>query len=56
MLEYADIRLISRHYLTKQFGEYMQLPPKNQRIDHGNGAIIDLHKSYRVYQQGIGQL
>mgnify|MGYP001063272906 CR=1 FL=1 len=38
-------------YLIKQFGDYMQLPPEDQRTNHGNGAIIDLYQSYKVYQQ-----
>lgn len=37
-------------YLTKQFGDYMQLPPESQRITH-NG-FIDLEHSYKDYRDG----
>lgn len=35
-------------YLTKQFGDYMTLPPETDRITH-NG-FVDLTKSYKWYQ------
>jgi len=38
-------------YLTKQFGDYMKLPPEDKRITH-NG-FIDLQHSYKCYQSGL---
>jgi lipopolysaccharide cholinephosphotransferase len=37
-------------YLTQHFGNYMQLPPKDQR-EAKHIYIVDLNKSYREYQK-----
>lgn len=37
-------------YLTKQFGDYMKLPPDEDRLGHHYG-IVDLEKSYTEYQK-----
>ena len=38
-------------YLTMEFGDYMKLPPEEDRINHENGAIIDFEKPYTYYVQ-----
>lgn len=44
------------NYLTIQFGDYMKLPPKDQRVG-GHDGIVDLNKSYHYYvEQGIGEV
>ena len=44
------------HYhlmLEQMFGDYMELPPVDKRINHCNGAsIIDLNRSYKNYKKG----
>jgi len=37
-------------YLKIEYGNYMQLPPEDQRHVHNNGGIIDLEKSFKYYQ------
>lgn len=37
-------------YLTKQFGNYMKLPPREKRVN-GHPAFVDLKKTYRYYQK-----
>lgn len=37
-------------YLSKQFDDYMKLPPESERIRHSDGAIVDVNQSYKVYQ------
>lgn len=37
-------------YLTMAFGDYMQLPPKDQRIAHHEYEFIDLDNSYLKYK------
>lgn len=39
-------------YLTMDFGNYMQLPPKNKQVSVHPAAIIDLTKSYEDYIRG----
>ena len=41
-------------YLRKQFGDYMQLPPEEQRYTHH--GFIDLEHSYRDYRDGLRSL
>lgn len=38
-------------YLKHQFGDYMELPPENQRIQH-HPYIVDLQYSYQEYAEG----
>lgn len=37
-------------YLAMAFGNYMQLPPEEQRICHHEYEVIDMERSYRVYR------
>lgn len=36
------------HYLKQQFGDYMKLPPENERLQH-HPYIVDLEHSYQEY-------
>lgn len=36
--------------LTKQFGDYMKLPPESERYNH-SGGIIDTERPYSFYQE-----
>lgn len=36
-------------YLKMDFGDYMELPPVEQRVSNHSLEIIDLHKSYKDY-------
>jgi len=36
-------------FLTRVFGDYMKLPPEEQRIAHHYNEVIDLEKSYKDY-------
>lgn len=38
------------NYLSTVFGEYMQLPPENQRVAHHETVFIDPEKSYTNYK------
>lgn len=39
-------------YLTRDFGDYMKLPPIEEQEFHcGDGGIIDINQSYKIYQQ-----
>ncbi len=40
------------NYLTQQFGDYMQLPPKEKQFAHHDFAVFDLEHSYKDYQSG----
>ena len=41
-------------YLTMDFGDYMQLPPEEERISsHSQGGIIDFERSYKYYQERL---
>lgn len=35
-------------YLGRQFGDYMKLPPENERLCHE--GFVDLHRSFKEYQ------
>lgn len=37
-------------YLTMNFGDYMQLPPKEDQVARHNSAFIDLENSYTKYK------
>lgn len=39
-------------YLTKQFGDYMSLPPENERIDH-HQVYVSVDESYLSYRKDI---
>lgn len=40
-------------FLTQMFGNYMELPPENERLGHvSEGTVIDLEHSYKDYQFG----
>ena len=41
-------------YLTKQFGDYMTVPPESERVTHG--CFFDGKHSYREYQRGSLQI
>lgn len=36
-------------YLTKMYGNYMKLPPKEKQVAHHYNEIIDLNRSYKEY-------
>ncbi|MDO4479201.1 MAG: LicD family protein [Lachnospiraceae bacterium] len=38
-------------YLTRDFGDYMTLPPEDQRVTVHPGALIDLNRSYVSYRE-----
>lgn len=38
-----------RVYLENSYGNYMQLPPEEQRKGHGDSIIIDLENDYSEY-------
>ena len=41
-------------YLTMDFGNYMELPPKDKRVTRHKTKVIDLNKSYKDYaKEGI---
>lgn len=40
----------SHEYLKKRYGDYMKLPPENQRKFHHHHIGIDFEKSYREYK------
>ena len=37
-------------YLSIAFGDYMQLPPEEKRVNHHEYEFIDLDKSYKEYE------
>lgn len=37
-------------YLTDQYGDYLKLPPKEERVNPHFG-FVDLEKSYTYYQK-----
>ncbi len=42
--------------LTAQYGDYLTLPPKNQRVSHNEYAIIDFNKPYTYYLQKLSKV
>ena len=38
-------------YLTAHFGDYMKLPPENERQSHDIGGIVDLEKPFSYYAE-----
>lgn len=38
------------NYLSRDFGNYMELPPKEKQIPVHDAAVIDLEKSYKEYE------
>ena len=44
------------HYLSTEFGDYMQLPPEEKRVSNHPSVVIDFDKSYQEYQKaGVKQ-
>jgi len=39
-------------YLTREFGDYMKLPPKEQQVSRHPTVVLDLEHSYREYASG----
>ena len=37
------------NYLTQMYGDYMTLPPPEQRVSHHDYTVLDLEKSYKEY-------
>lgn len=37
-------------YMSKRYGDYMTLPPENERRQHHSTVIIDPYKSYKEYE------
>lgn len=42
--------------LKELFGDYMKLPPKDQRIPHNEYAIIDFNRPYTYYLQKLNKI
>ena len=40
----------SKDYLSSQFGNYMELPPEDQRLDH-HQVCVSTNKSYKEYKK-----
>lgn len=53
VLEFEGIQVIApkeyHKYLVAEYGDYMQLPPENQRVAHHDAVVIDPRRSYRDY-------
>ena len=41
----------TEEYLTQTYGDYMKLPPENERHGHGKNMILDLQNDYHRYLQ-----
>ena len=41
-------------YLTMDYGDYMRLPPEEQRMTHVQDMIVDFEKSYTYYLEKAG--
>ena len=56
LLEFEGFMLKVPHqykrYLEIKYGDYMKLPPEDQRKGHGTNIIIDLENSYKKYTAG----
>lgn len=37
-------------YLRMAFGDYMQLPPKDERVPKHDAVFVDLNNSYKEYK------
>lgn len=52
-VEFEGVLLNAPHdyirYLEIKYGDYMKLPPENERTGHGKNIIIDLQNSYEKY-------
>ena len=53
MHDFEDIQIripfLYDEYLTKQYGNWRELPPENQRVSVDNLFKVDLNKSYLEY-------
>ena len=38
-------------YMTRRYGDYMKLPPEEDRVKHHSYVFMDAHKSYRDYNK-----
>jgi len=38
-----------KKYLTQHYGDFMKIPPENERQIHNAGGIVDVYKSYNYY-------
>lgn len=51
--EFEGIKVIlpekTHEYLTSLYGDYMKLPPEEERVGHHYCTVIDLEKSYKDY-------
>ena len=53
-LDFEDVKMPNPakydEYLTMAFGDYMTLPPENERIFHHDFEYIDMNKPYTEYK------
>ena len=53
LVEFEGAMLKAPHdyirYLEIKYGDYMTLPPIEERLGHGKEMIIDLNNSYEIY-------
>ena len=47
------MEVLNDEYLRVLYGDYMKLPPEDQRENHHNFHLADVNKSFREYQEKI---